>query len=110
MNRRYFDTRRKPAARSAATALTYDPLGNEPPEISASGTGLIAQRIIALAREHHVPLHEDAGLVEALARLEIGAVIPRELYTVVAEVLAFVYAVDQAVGANQPTAAGPPKP
>jgi type III secretion system FlhB-like substrate exporter len=37
-------------------------------------------------------------LVEALARLEVGTVIPRELSTVVAEVLAFVYAVDLDVG------------
>ena len=47
-----------------------------------------------IARANNVPLHQDPGLVEALARLEIGSVIPRELYAVVAEVLAFVYAVD----------------
>jgi len=98
MNRRYYDTRRAPLERPAATALTYDPLGNAPPEITASGSGLIAERIVAIAREHHVPLHQDARLVEALARLEIGATIPHELYTVVAEVLAFVYAVDLEAG------------
>jgi flagellar biosynthesis protein len=98
MNRRYYDTRRAPIERAAATALTYDPLGSEPPQISASGSGLVAERIIALAREHHVPLHQDAALIEALARLEVGTVIPRELYVVVAEVLAFVYAVDRAAG------------
>ena len=47
-----------------------------------------------LAREHDVPLHQDAGLVEALAKLEVGQCLPRVLYAVVAEVLAFVYAVD----------------
>lgn len=94
MNRRYFDTRRTKLQRPAATALTYDPGGNAPPQIVASGSGLVAQRIIALAREHGVPLHQDAGLVEALARLEVGTVIPPELYAVVAQVLAFVYAVD----------------
>jgi len=66
MNRRYYDTRRAPLERPAATALTYDPLGNAPPEITASGSGLIAERIVAIAREHHVPLHQDARLVEAL--------------------------------------------
>jgi flagellar biosynthesis protein len=94
MNRHYYDARRAPAPRNAAAALTYDPVGNEPPEIVAAGSGLVADRIVALAREHQIPLYEDAGLVEALGRLEIGSLIPRELYTVVAEVLAFVYAVD----------------
>jgi flagellar biosynthesis protein len=98
MNRRYYDTRRAKTERPAAVALTYDPLGTAPPEITASGTGLVAERIIALAREHQVPLHQDAGLVEALSRLEVGTVIPRELYTVVAEILAFVYAVDVEAG------------
>ena len=98
MNRRYYDTRRAPIERAAATALTYDPLGSEPPQISASGSGLVAERIIALAREHHVPMHQAAALIEALARLEVGTVIPRERYVVVAEVLAFVYAVDRAAG------------
>ena len=100
MTKRYYDTRRTPTQRAAATALTYDPLGNAPPEITASGSGLTAERIIALAREHNVPLHQDAGLVEALARLEVGTLIPRELYTVVAEVLAFVYAVDRKAGGH----------
>jgi flagellar biosynthesis protein len=94
MNKRFYDTRRAKTERGAATALTYDPLGNAPPHISASGSGVIAERIIALAREHNIPVHQDPRLVEALARLEVGTLIPRELYTVVAEVLAFVYAVD----------------
>ncbi len=95
MNRHYFDTRRAKVQRPAATALIYDPVGSEPPLIVAAGSGLIAEQIVALAREHDVPLHQDAGLVEALARLEIGTLIPPELYVVVAEVLAFVYAVDE---------------
>ena len=94
MNNRFYDARRTKRERPAATALQYDPVRNEPPQIVASGSGLIADQIVALAREHGVPLHQDAGLVEALGQLEIGSVIPRELYVVVAEVLAFVYAVD----------------
>jgi flagellar biosynthesis protein len=96
MNRHYYDARRAAGQTGAAAALTYDPLGSEPPEVTAAGTGLVAERIVALAREHDIPLYEDAGLVEALGRLEVGSLIPRELYTVVAEVLAFVYAVDHA--------------
>jgi flagellar biosynthesis protein len=47
-----------------------------------------------------VPLHQDPGLVEALSRLDIGTVIPRELYAVVAEVLALVYSVDSEAAAS----------
>lgn len=94
MKNHFYDGRRGKADRPAATALAYDPLGDQPPEILASGRGLIAEQIVSLARATGIPLHQDAGLVEALSRLEIGSVIPRELYAVVAEVLAFVYAVD----------------
>jgi flagellar biosynthesis protein len=94
MNARYYDARRGAASRPAAAALSYDPLGPEPPEIVAVGRGLAAEEIVRLAREHDVPIHQDAGLVEALAKLEVGQTLPRELYAVVAEVLAFVYAVD----------------
>jgi flagellar biosynthesis protein len=94
MNTRYYDARRNAPARPAAAALRYDPLGPDPPEIIAIGRGLTAEEIVRLAREHDVPVHQDAGLVEALAKLEVGSTLPRELYAVVAEVLAFVYAVD----------------
>ena len=98
MNPRFYDFRKNQRTRSAAAALRYDPAGNDPPEVLAAGSGLVAERIIALAAENAIPLREDAALVEALARLEIGTLIPRELYTVVAEVLAYVYAVDAEAG------------
>lgn len=92
-NEKFYDTR-KSVPRSAAAALHYDPLGSEPPELVAMGRGMVADEIVAIAKKHGIQVHEDAGLVEALARLDVGAAIPRELYAVVAEVLAFVYAVD----------------
>lgn len=94
MNDRFYDFRKRTAPRSAAAALQYDPVSNQPPEIIAAGHGLVAEEIVAIAKRHNVPLREDPGLVEALARLEIGSVLPRELYVVVAEVLAWVYRVD----------------
>lgn len=93
-NSAYFNSRRNAPERPAAAALHYDPTGPAPPEIIATGRGLMAGEIVAVAREHGVPLHQDPGLVEALSMLDIGTVIPRELYAVVAEVLAFVYSVD----------------
>jgi flagellar biosynthesis protein len=62
--------------------------------VVATGRGLAADEIVRLAKEHGIPLYEDAGLVEALSRLDCSAAIPRELYAVVAEVLAYVYRVD----------------
>jgi len=96
----YYDARRKGPARPTAAALHYDPVGDAPPEVVATGRGLIADEIVALANKHGIAIHQDAGLVEALAQLDVGTTIPRELYAVVAEVLAFVFSVDAEAGAR----------
>jgi flagellar biosynthesis protein len=70
-----------------AVALHYS--GSGAPRVVAKGGGALAERIIETAREHHVPLQEDAALVAALSRLDLGREIPRELYVAVAHVLAF---------------------
>jgi flagellar biosynthesis protein len=90
----FFDFRKRIFKRPAAAALQYDPLKSEPPHVLAVGRGITAEEIVRVAKEHGVPLYEDAGLVEALARLDISEQVPRELYAVVAEVLAYVYRVD----------------
>ena len=72
-----------------AVALAYE-RGETAPRVVASGKGLVAQRIIETAQENDVPLHEDSKLAETLSNLEIGEMIPPELYEVVAEVLVFV--------------------
>jgi flagellar biosynthesis protein len=94
---RFFDMRRQQQP-AAAAALRYDPVKSEPPELVATGRGALAEQIIRIAREHNIPIHADRGLVEALSRLELGEVIPRELYTIVAEVLSWVYHLDAAAG------------
>jgi flagellar biosynthesis protein len=81
------------AAPAQAVALGYDPEKDSAPRVLAAGNGALAERILALAREHGVPIQEDPVLVEALATVDLGASIPAELYVVVAEVLAFVYRV-----------------
>ncbi len=77
--------------RRRAVALRYD--GHGAPRVTAAGGGALAERIVAAAREHGVPLHEDAALAEALAAVPLGEEIPPELYVAVAEVLAFVFLV-----------------
>jgi len=93
---RFFDFRRSVFKRPAAAALKWDPRDSEPPEVVAVGRGITAETIVRIAKERGIPLYEDAGLVEALARLNVSDSIPRELYSVVAEVLAYVYRVDAA--------------
>jgi flagellar biosynthesis protein len=93
---RFFDFRKSVFKRPAAAALKWDPLGSDPPEVVAVGRGITAETIVRIAKERGIPLYEDAGLVEALARLNVTDSIPRELYSVVAEVLAYVYRVDAA--------------
>lgn len=83
--------------RKQAIALSYNP-GDEAPSIVASGTGIIADKIIEKAKESDVPLYEDAKLADTLSKLEIGDQIPPELYSVVAEILVFVDNLDKIKG------------
>lgn len=74
-----------------AVALHYN--GNGAPRVVAKGGGQVADRIIETAREHNVPLQEDAALAATLSRIELGREIPRELFVAVAHVLAFAWSV-----------------
>jgi flagellar biosynthesis protein len=64
----------------------------------ASGSGELAERIIALAQANGIPLRADPALASALAGLEVDDLIPPELYAVVAEILAFVYRIHHPPG------------
>ncbi|PID41965.1 MAG: flagellar biosynthesis protein FlhB [Proteobacteria bacterium] len=77
-----------PAPR-AAVALVYDE--TSAPRVSAKGEHEIAEEIIRIAREHNVPLYENAELVKALSTLDLGEEIPDTLYRIVAEVIAFAF-------------------
>lgn len=77
----------------SVVALKYEG-GVSAPKVVAKGKGQIAEQIIALAKEHHVPLYEDSELVRLLSRLDLDEEIPNNLYQAVAEVLAFVYALN----------------
>ncbi len=63
----------------------------KPPEWWPPATVLSLKNIIALAKEHGLKIHEDPDLAQVLAELDLGSVIPLEIYQVVAEVLAYVY-------------------
>ncbi|HSR35540.1 MAG TPA: EscU/YscU/HrcU family type III secretion system export apparatus switch protein [Desulfurivibrionaceae bacterium] len=85
----------KREARKKAVALRYDQERAAAPTVVAKGTGLLAERLIELAQEHGVPIHEDSDLAEILARLDLNAEIPPATYVLVAEILAFVYRANQ---------------
>jgi len=82
-----------PAAgeRPNAVALGYDPERDEAPRVLAAGQGLLAEKILALGKENGIPIREDPLLAAALASVAVDEVIPPELYALVAEVLAYVY-------------------
>lgn len=80
-----------------AIALEYNPQDGAP-KVIASGRGLLAEKIIEKAREAEVPIHQDDKLADTLSRLEIGEMIPPELYEVVAEILVFVDSMDKLKG------------
>ena len=71
-----------------AVALHYEKPGT--PRVVAKGRGEVGQRIIETAREHGVPIEENAGLAEALSHVALEDEIPEALYRAVAEVLVFI--------------------
>jgi len=78
-----------------AVALLYDQQRSVAPRVIATGTNLIADKIIATAQEAGVVIREDKDLVELLAKVPLGEEIPADLYQTVAEVLSFVYMVNE---------------
>jgi len=83
-----------PDKKKKAVALTYDPT-NMAPQVVASGKGVVADRIIEKAKEADVATYKDEGLADTLLKLEIGDMIPQELYGVVAEILVYVDRMDK---------------
>ena len=88
------ESKRERAQRDKAVALKNEEKEDLAPKVAAKGRGLFARKIIEIAREHGVPIYEDPDLAAVLMGVELGEEIPPELYRAVAEVLAFVYRMD----------------
>jgi len=84
-------SRRKNKNLKSAVALKYHTKKDAAPKLTAKGEGLVAERIIKLAKENQVPIKEDPDLVQILSQVDINKEIPPPVYKVVAELLAFVY-------------------
>ena len=83
-----------------AVALKYEPGENTAPVVVAKGKGRLADAIMEKAAESGVPVQQDSSLVDVLSKLDVDQEIPPELYTLVAEILSFVYRSDQRAGGN----------
>lgn len=77
-----------------AVALLYDQEKSDAPRVIASGRGVIAQKIIETARQAGIHIQEDPDLVEILSKIPVGKDIPVELYQTIAEILSFVYQIN----------------
>lgn len=76
--------------RALAVALQYEKGSREAPKVVAKGTGLVADRIVELARESGVVIEANPVLAQALSGVEIDDTIPLELYEAVAIVIGYV--------------------
>ncbi|ADU96475.1 EscU/YscU/HrcU family type III secretion system export apparatus switch protein [Thermovibrio ammonificans] len=79
--------------RKKAAALKYERGKMRAPRVVAKGEGVVAEKIVEIARRSGVPVLQNRGLVEFLLQVDLGAEIPPELYRAVAELLAYVYRV-----------------
>lgn len=88
-----------------AIALTYA-TGDYAPRVVAKGRGLIAEQIIARAKEHNVFVHESKDLVALLMQVDLDDHIPPALYQAIAEILSWLYRLEEgraeAIGSEPP--------
>lgn len=77
-----------------AVALSYKK-GDAAPSVVAKGEGYVAEKIMEVGKEDHIPIVKDKALVEELTKIDLGDNIPPELYQVVAEILVFISDIDK---------------
>lgn len=79
--------------RDVTAALKYT--GDGAPKVVAAGKGEVAAQILERAREAGVPVHKDPELAQALTQLALGQEIPEQMWTAVAQVLAWAYGLSE---------------
>lgn len=87
--------------RQMAVALAYQ-FGTPAPKVVAKGRGLLAEMIMERAREAGIFVHESPEMVSLLMQVDLDQHIPPELYRAVAELLAFIYFLEQGSSAAPP--------
>lgn len=99
------DGKRRRHHRKSAVALEYVPSERPAPRVTAQGRGELADAIIREARRAGVPIKEDRDLVALLMQLDLQQCIPPALYQAVAEILFFLYGLNEQWKAGHPPAA-----
>lgn len=84
-----------------AAAIQYDPKKDAAPRLTAKGRGEIAEKILEIARKYDIPVRQDTNLVKILWKLDLDEQIPPELYKAVAEILAYVYSLNEKMRSRQ---------
>jgi flagellar biosynthesis protein len=96
-------------SRKQATALAYDAQDRHAaPQIVAKGYGLLAEMIVQRARDAGLYVHESPEMVSLLMQVDLDARIPPELYRAVAELLAWLYRLENGLDAQPPAPAPAP--
>ena len=84
-----------PMPPKSAVSLQYKKGRNAAPKVTAKGQGWVAENIIKMAHENNIPIREDKDLLNLLSEIDVGQEVPESLYKVVAELLAWVYQLNQ---------------
>ena len=83
-----------PSSKSVVS-LKYKKGSDSAPKVTAKGKGWVAEKIIKMAHENNIPIREDRDLLNLLSEIDVGQEVPESLYKVVAELLAWVYQLNQ---------------
>ena len=89
--------------KNLAISLKYSGGSNHAPKVTAKGQGWVAEKIIALAEQQNIPIRKDKDLVALLEKIDVGREIPESLYKLVAELLAWVYQLNNEYSKNRKT-------
>ncbi len=80
--------------------LKYDEIQDIAPKIVAKVQGRLSEKIIEIAERNNIPVYKDDTLIDILSKLDVGMVIPEELYKVIAELFAFLYKIKNKLREN----------
>ena len=89
--------------KNLAISLKYSGGTNHAPKVTAKGQGWVAEKIIAMAEQQNIPIRKDKDLVALLEKIDVGREIPESLYKLVAELLAWVYQLNNEYSKNRKT-------
>ena len=91
----------------AAVAVRWRDQPERSPRVTAKGRGLLADRIVALARESGVPIREDRDLLRILSALDLDVEVPPHCFRALAEIMAHLYRANQRADRHRDPVQGP---